>query len=191
MRRFWPWIFNGLTVLSVLLCVSAVSLWARSYRRYYFATRLSGVQRDRLGLFFTVHGIHSSLGHLYWDRAEARLVGGEAVNSGWNFFSEPAVLPFDIIEHLGFGFFDRSFPVKLPVQPRPLGSPVSRESVVAAPYWSVVVLTGCPAALRIGQYYRRRRLARRGCCPNCDYNLTGNISGVCPECGTETGKIVT
>jgi hypothetical protein len=21
-------------------------------------------------------------------------------------------------------------------------------------------------------------------CPECDYNLTGNVSGVCPECGT-------
>jgi CHASE2 domain-containing sensor protein len=23
-----------------------------------------------------------------------------------------------------------------------------------------------------------------GCCPNCDYDLTGNTSGICPECGT-------
>src|ERR1044071_4354945 len=23
------------------------------------------------------------------------------------------------------------------------------------------------------------------CCPNCGYDLTGNISGICPECGTE------
>lgn len=22
-----------------------------------------------------------------------------------------------------------------------------------------------------------------GCCPACGYNLTGNVSGVCPECG--------
>lgn len=30
---------------------------------------------------------------------------------------------------------------------------------------------------------RRRRLAK-GLCPSCEYNLTGNTSGVCPECGT-------
>ena len=23
-----------------------------------------------------------------------------------------------------------------------------------------------------------------GCCRECGYNLTGNVSGVCPECGT-------
>jgi len=36
---------------------------------------------------------------------------------------------------------------------------------------------------------RRLRLSQRlqfGCCPNCGYNLTGNTSGVCPECGTTT-----
>jgi len=31
---------------------------------------------------------------------------------------------------------------------------------------------------------RRRRHARRGVCRTCAYDLTGNLSGVCPECGT-------
>lgn len=31
---------------------------------------------------------------------------------------------------------------------------------------------------------RRRQLARRGYCPVCSYDLTGNVSGCCPECGT-------
>jgi hypothetical protein len=29
----------------------------------------------------------------------------------------------------------------------------------------------------------RRRRATAGCCVECGYDLTGNISGVCPECG--------
>lgn len=28
-----------------------------------------------------------------------------------------------------------------------------------------------------------RKFGRRGYCAECDYDLTGNISGVCPECG--------
>ena len=29
----------------------------------------------------------------------------------------------------------------------------------------------------------RRRYSRTDCCQHCNYNLTGNLSGVCPECG--------
>ena len=32
-------------------------------------------------------------------------------------------------------------------------------------------------------YWRRRRRKRLGQCLNCRYNLEGNVSGVCPECG--------
>lgn len=31
---------------------------------------------------------------------------------------------------------------------------------------------------------RRYRRRRRGLCVRCGYNLTGNVSGICPECGT-------
>ena len=30
------------------------------------------------------------------------------------------------------------------------------------------------------------RRYRKGCCQKCGYNLTGNVSGTCPECGTPT-----
>jgi hypothetical protein len=29
----------------------------------------------------------------------------------------------------------------------------------------------------------RLALRARACCANCSYDLTGNVSGVCPECG--------
>lgn len=37
--------------------------------------------------------------------------------------------------------------------------------------------------------YWRKQLDRRSCgfCPKCAYDLTGNCSGVCPECGTQVG----
>ena len=40
----------------------------------------------------------------------------------------------------------------------------------------------------LGRSDRFRRAIRRvrGLCPECAYDLTGNESGVCPECGTAT-----
>lgn len=32
-------------------------------------------------------------------------------------------------------------------------------------------------------WWRRLRRRRRGCCLACGYDLTGNVSGACPECG--------
>jgi len=40
----------------------------------------------------------------------------------------------------------------------------------------------CPACgtWQTRRTFRRQRLGR---CVHCDYDLTGNVSGVCPECG--------
>jgi hypothetical protein len=32
--------------------------------------------------------------------------------------------------------------------------------------------------------WRGRRKPNKGHCQHCGYDLTGNVSGVCPECGT-------
>ena len=49
------------------------------------------------------------------------------------------------------------------------------------PFWPLVVLAAgwiaCPAV----RSWNRHRL---GLCSRCGYDLTGNESGVCPECGT-------
>ena len=52
-----------------------------------------------------------------------------------------------------------------------------------------VAVGGALAATSLGVALRGilRRQPRPGGCRNCGYNLTGNISGVCPECGTGVG----
>jgi len=65
-----------------------------------------------------------------------------------------------------------------------------RAWTVAVPSWLLLaVLAPLPAVwigTLIGRFraYRRRRLSDCTHCYTCGYNLTGNTSGVCPECGS-------
>ena len=55
------------------------------------------------------------------------------------------------------------------------------------PIWLLIVAVGIPT----GILWWRDRRPKTGFCKACEYDLTGNVSGVCPECGTavspETG----
>ncbi len=49
-----------------------------------------------------------------------------------------------------------------------------------------VLLSAYPTLVFIRGPLRRWRRHRRGLCLRCGYNLEGNLSGVCPECGEAT-----
>ena len=51
---------------------------------------------------------------------------------------------------------------------------------VLIPLPAVVIVLAIPAA---GLWLFGRKPIAPGRCSNCGYNLTGNVSGVCPECG--------
>ena len=54
------------------------------------------------------------------------------------------------------------------------------------PLWILAVVPlAYPSLVFIRGPLRRWRRRRRGLCVNCAYNPTGNVSGVCPECGME------
>ena len=56
------------------------------------------------------------------------------------------------------------------------------------PAWMTVVP---PLGWSLWLFIRSRKRPRVGCCARCAYDLTGNDSGVCPECGTLIGATVT
>lgn len=53
-------------------------------------------------------------------------------------------------------------------------------SALLATYPAIALVRG-----PLRRCYRRRYRRRHGLCIRCGYNLTGNVSGVCTECGTE------
>lgn len=56
---------------------------------------------------------------------------------------------------------------------------------IVLPLWIPFFLIGIPTAL-LWRIDRRR--TRSGRCTTCGYDLTGNVSGRCPECGTAAEK---
>ena len=74
-----------------------------------------------------------------------------------------------------FAYRDLNGPSWLPTVSRGLGNGTS----VGLPIWIPFLLIALPTAYL---FWRDRR-PPRGHCRECGYNLTGNVSGVCPECG--------
>ncbi len=59
---------------------------------------------------------------------------------------------------------------------------------IRAPHWFLTLIFATVPAIWLFKWNKRRKLAMLGCCPACRYDLTGNETGVCPECGVGTAK---
>ena len=55
---------------------------------------------------------------------------------------------------------------------------------ISAPLWAIALLLAVtPHLVRDLSAKLRDRRRTKGLCPSCGYDLTGNVSGRCPECG--------
>ena len=70
------------------------------------------------------------------------------------------------------------------------GRPEFKRETLGIPFWMIVLVLVCyPALAFIRGPARRYVFRRKGLCLRCGYNLTGNVSGVCPECGAEVCEL--
>ena len=64
--------------------------------------------------------------------------------------------------------------------PSVVGSPPRIDWRGYFPLWIPLALVGL---MTFALWWRERRPFPPGCCRTCGYDLTGNVSGRCPECG--------
>ncbi len=72
------------------------------------------------------------------------------------------------------------------------GDAVEHTVVLAYRSWLFVLSVACaayPTIAFIRGPLRRWRWRRKGLCLKCGYDLEGNVSGVCPECGAEIKEL--
>ena len=173
-------LLNLLTASWLLLFVAFTVLWVRSYRVGEIVTHVRPLGREPVGPveegqepYFDYVYRHVSVGiaaggiHFVWVLTAGDPL--EASEVGW---SREAVTPEPMppgdtpLKRLGFDVF---------------WEPGLKQ--VLLPAWAVAAPAAVPLVLSTIGAVRRRRRDRRHLCRSCGYDLTGNVSGVCPECG--------
>ena len=159
-------LFTIASAVSLLLCVATVVLWVRSYLVEDVVLWTSnGVDR----------GFYSVTGKTIFIRRATSV----AIEPSFHHFSHPDPSPFLWRRGMLYGPY--------------LGMAFSRtvrpELAVQLPHWLfTMAFTFLPASWLVA--YSRRLHGSHGLCHHCGYSLTGNTSGVCPECGTAVaGKV--
>ncbi len=188
LRRY---IFNTLTVVSVLLMLGVVGLWVRSYWvaddfRYF------GSQLPSDPALSQTYAIYSGCGEVSPFLGPQDMRETLEMAAGINSTGPPypfhllipdtylvhrSMPPYDLnsvyghkgfVHQLGFGYNQRTYK-----------GLTSYELIL--PYWLITI--GFAVTPLIWLLKWRRRKLGPPVCPSCGYDLTGNESGVCSECG--------
>jgi hypothetical protein len=176
----------AVSVLSLVLCAATVVLWVRGQRlpmRYWrqtFQSRGAVYGQDAFDNMRGVVAVCHFRGQItdpgsiaICERAASK---GSYRWSRLDWMAIPA--PTSFWERRGL-YFRVAHEVPLSVN-----GPKAAIYYVGAPHWLLVFLTAVLPGYLLATVVRRLRSRGPGMCSSCGYNLTGNTSGVCPECGT-------
>lgn len=174
-------LFNVVMIVSLALCAAFVALWVRSYFRSEWVNH-SRIVRSSGFLESVTWAAALRKGNvlLSWDHTRGRSSGGPVERRGWRRQSHVAIDPAypwsgraTRANRAGFAWGNEEY--------RGTDGSFIRHRRAAFPVGAAVAVTGL--APGVWAWRRVRRNARAGRCGGCGYDLTGNESGVCPECG--------
>jgi len=185
------WLFNITAVLSLLLMLATVGLWVRSYwvSDYWGITTRSLYSNDN-----TEIESETGLLHLYSLWNHWNFANNEMEHS--DFIYDP-ISVYDLTARTRV-WFD-PIPQSQIVLPQTMavfwewtettdksGTWYERKVELYIRHWFLTLIFATLPALWLFKWNKRRKLGPNAC-PACGYDLTGNESGVCPECGRSTG----
>jgi hypothetical protein len=157
-----------------MLCVAIVLAWSASYSTEWVFVRHSRGEIERT--------IEDNSGAMYVSQGVD--VGQRAFHYGYGYWSSysfqdpsPWEERYGVTSSRWLGI--HSFALTR--------DGTNREQFFVISDWllAVVLLALGIPAIRVG--VARFRGPKPGCCRTCSYDLTGNTSGICPECGAATG----
>ena len=188
MKRVARWAFNILAPVSLMLCVAACILWARSHKLYDSLD--AAPQGKRLYL------IHSHCGQLWF---EARTYTEDVVARGPRWQTSDRSPPLlEVLEpgdyaydYWGFALADseRSAPPPGPRLPYidvliyPTAWPLPTVKALAIPHWALALCLAAMPTWAILRVYWSNKRRRSGLCSVCSYDLRATPDR-CPECGS-------
>lgn len=196
--------------VSLMLCLTVAVLWVRSYWRSdvisYNTTNRTARQRKEYRIDFGHGALFVQRTSVLFSTPESvdvylRDIPMEGLKEGVSHFARPpdAFMVFDgrFPTHWGFGVRSRQYAPDdesvtdyrhygdvVVYGSRSVGTVYSNDRALTCPLWFVMALSTVIPALGAVATLRRRYRRKNKLCARCGYPLRGNVSGVCPECGS-------
>jgi len=167
----------------VMLCMLLFALWLASGWWGYSLTRLTGTDSPSTPGYYRDQAweIGISSGRITVQRTPAVEYGANPEwfwSWSWNEPRSTIHAPSSGAPHWLWRFDHATFQMR-----------VNGPQFYWIPLWLPFLLIALPTGFLFWSDHRRRM--RAGCCGKCGYDLTGNSSGTCPECGGPADGSVT
>ena len=176
MKRMLRWLLNGLTALSILLCVAITVFSIRSYRIYDFYRHIGVNTTQEWGLdhgrFFliTEHFFQPDRKRRWFHHSAWGAPGPPEYRYWSDFYVHDDVQP--LIEFAGFI-----------IAARHPEDPIRVERLIVVPLWAICIPFACLPLRWLITRRQCQRLRQPGRCSKCGYDLRATPDR-CPECGT-------